>query len=398
MGNTSIKIAVIVPQGFLSYPEAYGGGIVRAYKVYTHQIIRNLFNVEFYFFDTSFIKYLFSILNNLKALSRQKDMLAIVAPWELDFCIFSALIFSLFRRIPVILIFNAVPLLGEVGSNVKSLINALRAIPVKCIHGKWLCILKAPLRNLWILTLLRSIKFLNQRAFAIAITPGVAQTLADIGLRVEKIYPGNGTDSVNTTKSSVKLWESCYVASPLHVDKGIIDVLAIWRLVTQKHPSAKLLLIGRISDYPKEQITALIERYGLKNNTQLLASEKGIPRAFILKILTACRTFLYPTRKDVWPLVIGEALSAGVPVVTYKLPDIEHAYGWCPAVRLVNTGDIVSASKELLNLLNDKMAPQIARHCAQKMTWRRVALLEAKAILMSIAKYYNIFGTKTRHL
>jgi glycosyltransferase involved in cell wall biosynthesis len=397
MGNTSIKIAVVVPQGFLSYPEAYGGGVVRAYKVYTHQIIRNLFNVEFYFFETSFIKYLFSIINNLKALHRRKDMLAIVAPWELDFCIFSALIFSLFRRIPVTLIFNAVPLLGEVGSNVKSLTDALKAIPVKCIHGKWLCILKAPLRNLWILTLLRTIKFLNQRALAIAITPGVAQTLADIGLHVEKIYPGNGIDPVNTTKSSVKLWESCYVASPLHVDKGIVDVLAIWRLVTQQHPSAKLLLLGRISDYPKEQITALIERYGVKNNTQLLASEKGIPRAFILKILTACRTFLYPTRKDVWPLVIGEALSAGVPVVTYKLPDIEHAYGWCPAVRLVNTGDIVSASKELLNLLNDKMAPQIATHCAQKMTWRRVALLEAKAILMSVAKYYNIFGTETRH-
>jgi glycosyltransferase involved in cell wall biosynthesis len=397
MGNTSIKIAVIVPQGFLSYPEAYGGGVVRAYKVYTHQIIRNLFNVEFYFYDTSLVKYPSSIINNLKVLSRQKDILAIVAPWEIHFNIFPAVIFGLFWRIPVILIFNAVPLLGEVGTNAKSWTNALRAIPVKCIHGKWLCTLKAPLRNLWILTLLRAIKFLNQRTFAIAITPGVAQTLADIGLHVENIYPGNGTDPVNTTKSSVKLWESCYVASPLHVDKGIIDVLAIWRLVTQQHPNAKLLLIGRISDYPKEQITALIERYGLKNNTQLLASEKGIPRAFILKILTACRTFLYPTRKDVWPLVIGEALSAGVPVVTYKLPDIEHAYGWCPAVRLVNTGDIVSASKELLNLLNDKTAPQIARHCAQKMTWRRVALLEAKAILTLVAKYYNIFGTETRH-
>jgi glycosyltransferase involved in cell wall biosynthesis len=397
MGNTSIKIAVVVPQGFLSYPEAYGGGIVRAYKVYTHQIISNLFNVEFYFYDKNLVKYPFSIINNLKALSRQNDILAIVAPSENDLNIFPALIFSLFQHIPVIIIFNAVPLLGEVGSNVKSLTNALRAIPVKCIHGKWLCILKAPLRNLWILTLLRTIKFLNQRTFAIAITPGVAQTLADIGLHVEKIYPGNGIDPVNITKSSVKLWESCYVASPLHVDKGIIDVLAIWRLVTQKYPSAKLLLLGRISDYPKEQITSLIERYGVKNNTQLLASEKGIPRAFILKILAACRTFLYPTRKDVWPLVIGEALSAGVPVVTYKLPDIEHAYGWCPAVRLVNTGDIVSASKELLNLLNDKTAPQIATHCAQKMTWRRVALLEAKAILTSVAKYYNIFGTETRH-
>jgi glycosyltransferase involved in cell wall biosynthesis len=396
MGHISIKIAVIVPQGFLSYPEAYGGGIVRAYKVYTHQIIRNLFNVKFYFYDINLIKYPFSIINNLIALSRQNDILAIVAPWENDLNIFPALIFGLFRHIPVVIIFNAVPLLGEVGTNAKSWTNALRAIPVKCIRGKWVCILKALLRNLWILTLLRTIKFLNQGTFAIAITPGVAQILADIGLRVEKIYPGNGTDPVNTTKSSVKLWESCYVASPLHVDKGIIDVLAIWRLVTQRHPSAKLLLIGRISDYPKEQITALIERYGLKNNIQLLASAKGIPRAFILKILTACRTFLYPTRKDVWPLVIGEALSAGVPVVTYKLPDIEHAYGWCPAVRLVNTGDIVHASKELLNLLNDQMAPQIARYCAQKMTWRRVALLEAKAILMSVAKYYNIFGAETR--
>ena len=397
MGNTSIKIAVIAPQGFLSYPEAYGGGVVRAYKVYTHQMIRNLFDVKYYFYDTSLIKYPFSIINNLKALSRQKDILAIVAPWENYVNILPALIFGLFRRIPVIIIFNAVPLLGEVGTNVKSWTNALKAIPAKCIHGKWVCVLKAFLRNFLKLTLLQTIKFLNHRTFAIAITPGVAQALADIGLRVENIYPGNGIDPVNTTESSVKLWESCYVARPLHVDKGIIDVLAIWRLVIQKHPSAKLLLIGRISDYPKEQITGLIERYGLKNNTQLLASEKGIPRAFILKILTACRTFLYPTRKDVWPLVIGEALSAGAPVVTYKLPDIEHAYGWCPAVRLVNTGDIVSASKELLNLLNDKTAPQIARHCAQKMTWRRVALLEAKAILTSVAKYYNIFGTETRH-
>jgi len=56
---------------------------------------------------------------------------------------------------------------------------------------------------------------------------------------------------------------------------------------------------------------------------------------------------------DVWPLVVSEALSRGLPVVTYRLHNIEYAYGWCPAVKLIRVGAVEEVVEEILKLLQD---------------------------------------------
>jgi hypothetical protein len=72
--------------------------------------------------------------------------------------------------------------------------------------------------------------------------------------------------------------------------------------------------------------------------------------------------------------------------VVYGLPNVRYAYGWCPAVKLVEIGDVVGFAKEVVKILKDDEkvtsdVSSIARECARKITWKRVALLEARAIM-----------------
>jgi glycosyltransferase involved in cell wall biosynthesis len=100
---------------------------------------------------------------------------------------------------------------------------------------------------------------------------------------------------------------------------------------------------------------------------------------------------VYPTRKDVWPLVIGEALSIGTPVVAYALPSISYAYDRCPAVYHIKVGDLPFMAEKIIQILENKNYESIsciAKRCAEKITWKRTALLEAKAYLDALKQIY----------
>jgi glycosyltransferase involved in cell wall biosynthesis len=157
---------------------------------------------------------------------------------------------------------------------------------------------------------------------------------------------------------------------------------------------AKLIIAGKIAkDFSENKLQEYIQRLYLGENIDLRISYEGISRDEILNIMSSCKVFLYPTRKDVWPLVIGEALSRGLPVITYMLHNIEYAYGWCPAVRLIRIGYISKASNEILKLLQDDTRllsiSNTALKCANKISWKKTALLEARAILKALKYYYS---------
>jgi glycosyltransferase involved in cell wall biosynthesis len=227
---------------------------------------------------------------------------------------------------------------------------------------------------------------------AVAITPIVGAELQKCGLNVLPIHPGNGIDIV-TTSGILKIYDACYIANPLHVEKGLIDVIHIWRLVTREIPQSKLIIAGRIDRKSEEMLRALIHRYSLDKNIIIYVSMAGLPHNLVRSLMAQCKLFVYPTRKDVWPLVIGEAMSVGMPVVAYALPDIRYAYGECRAVKLVEVGDIVKAAREVIGILQNReyvTLSKLAREFAQKMTWERVALLEAKAILEGMKSFYQL--------
>jgi glycosyltransferase involved in cell wall biosynthesis len=395
-----VKIALVIPKGFFTKPEFYGGGIVRAYKVYEH--LGNINPLELYLLDyhADIPLYLASLIKNVvKTIFSKPDV--IVSSCEGELSAFLAEISGIISGKPIAIVFNAVPLTGWVGSGLCSDFRwAFKHLLRKSwkSHEKMRARLYYGARSmakiLLALTTLRIAKYMKRRIMAIAITPHVGDELRRLGLNVVEVYPGNAFDMLDVDGSISKVYDACYVANPLCEEKGLLDVLYAWRLVVKEIPAARLVMVGRVEKGYLERIKELVNKLGLDESVTLYVSYSGLPRREVIRLLTHCKVFVYPTRKDVWPLVIGEALSVGLPVVAYGLPNVRYAYGWCPAVKLVEIGDVVGFAKEVVKILEDDEkatsdVSSIARECARKITWKRVALLEARAI-MEVMKLHHI--------
>jgi len=396
-----IKIAVLVPEGFFTTPERFGGGIVRAYKIYFEQLSKMpFFEICFYSYNsTNKTLYFTDMMEALVKFNKYKPDV-ILTPCEVEISMLLAIILGIIARRPVVIIFNAIPLTGHVGSGLSlDEKKAFKYIIQSCIGSNdlkniFLCGAKSVTKFLLVLVLMYTARFLRRQIIAIAVTPHIGRELQRRKLKVVDIYPGNGIDVPQRMLNSTKIYDSCYIANPIHIEKGLLDVLYIWRIVTRENPMAKLIIAGKIAkDFSENKLREYIQRLYLGENIDLRISYEGISRDEILNIMSSCKVFLYPTRKDVWPLVIGEALSRGLPVITYMLHNIEYAYGWCPAVRLIRIGYISKASNEILKLLQDDTRllsiSNTALKCANKISWKKTALLEARAILKALKYYYS---------
>jgi glycosyltransferase involved in cell wall biosynthesis len=398
-----IKIAVVIPEGFFTIPERFGGGIVRAYKIYAEQLnTMPFFKILFYLYNPiNKALYLIGVMRNIIRISEHKPDV-IVSPCEVELSMLITILLGIIARRPIVIIFNAIPLTGYVSSGFSSnekiafryMIQSYNHISKSNLKTRFLYILKPVMRFLLIYALMYIARFMRRQIMAIAITPHLGRELQRYKLNIIDVYPGNGIDMLQGTVNSTRIYDACYIANPIHIEKGFLDVIYIWYLITKKNLGTKLLVAGRITrDYQREKLQNYIQRLGLDENVVLRVSYEGLPHDEILDLMSRCKIFLYPTRKDVWPLVVSEALSRGLPVVTYRLHNIEYAYGWCPAVKLIRVGAVQKVAEEILKLLQDDTRllslSNTALECVKKMSWKKTALLEAKAILKALKHFYS---------
>jgi len=387
-----MKIAVAVPEEFFTMPELYGGGIVRAYKIYEEQLSRiPLVKIRFYLYHLmNKALYLVDLVRNLVNIIRN-EVDVIVSAYEAELSIFMTLTLGIASRKPIAIMFNTIPLAGEVGYGLSfNEKYAFKYIVKKCCEDKvnLVCIAKPTVKFLLAHVNLFLARVLRRWVSAIAVTPYIGEELKKRGLNVVNVYPGNGIDVIqHKIETENKVYDACYCASPVHVEKGLIDVLYIWYLVVRKIPNAKLVIAGRIRDkLSKSKIEELIHKLGLSKNVFVQVSYEGLPHEKVIELLTCCKVLVYPSRKDVWPLVVGEALSVGTPVIAYALPNIEYAYSWHPAIKLVKIGDIIKFAEEVVKILQDvntaaTNALEEDEFTKKRLSWKKVALLELKALI-----------------
>lgn len=213
----------------------------------------------------------------------------------------------------------------------------------------------------------------------------------DMKTRVISIYPGNGIDfdTISSVQLGIAKYDAIYAAGSLLPQKGIFDVIKIWDAVVKDQPTAKLAIAGRGDPkhlYLIEELNCLISNLGLSQNVTVICDpKKGMSQEALWEEMKCAKIFLYPSRKDVWSLVIGEALACGLPVIAYDLSGIQYAYGACPAVCLQNVGDVEGAAKTAIKLLSDdsllRNLSHKARQYAENHSWTHVVELERKAYL-----------------
>jgi len=337
------------------------------------------------------VNFLLSVISIIKAsyAIRRYGAIAVVTanPSPIDVRI-GCTVSKIARVIHVVFV-NAVPLTGYVGYK--------SANPEGLSSLQWILNVIRHSRKQLTTSIIEAISYYIMfkclmDSVVVPLTPDVASTLRKMGLTCVEPISGVGCTRFRT---SGRRWiDAVYVASPLHPDKGVYNIVDIWELVSREKPNAKLLIVGREElHYNLSLLNQYLWEKKLKN-VKILSSKQGIPNEIVINIMSQAKLFVYPTKKDVTPLVISEALGCGTPVITYDLPGIRLAYGNCEAVIRITTGDKKLFAQEVLRLLNNQKELEKLREAAIKWcddnSWQKVALKTLYTYLKAILLGYYL--------
>lgn len=164
----------------------------------------------------------------------------------------------------------------------------------------------------------------------------------------------------------------------LHEHKGAFDLPEVWRLVRQRHPQAKLLVIGEGPHRPRSE--EMFREIGLSDSVTFTG---GIEENLKNELLCQSRVGISLSYEEGWGLSINEFLAAGLPVVAYGLPVFDLIFpGQLVATKV---GDKQSVAKEISDLLNDEprrteMGGR-GRVFVERYDYRNVAKVELNALM-----------------
>ncbi|MFZ2153319.1 MAG: glycosyltransferase [Microgenomates group bacterium] len=133
----------------------------------------------------------------------------------------------------------------------------------------------------------------------------------------------------------------------LHSQKGIIEMVEIWRLVVNKYPTAKLVIIG--DGELMIQMLQKISKLKLKNNITIIGFLIG-PEKF--NIIKDSKIVIHPATYDSGGMAAAEAMAWGLPGVSFDLPALKTYY----PIGMIKTPnlDIQKFADNIVLLLRDQ--------------------------------------------
>jgi glycosyltransferase involved in cell wall biosynthesis len=143
-----------------------------------------------------------------------------------------------------------------------------------------------------------------------------------------------------------KAFDAVFI-SRLHPQKGPLELMDVWKILTQKKPDARLAMIG--SGPLDAQCKAKAKKLGLAKNVEFFGFRDGVEK---YKIIKSARVVVYPAVYEVGGMASAEALCCGLPGVSFDLPPLRVYYprGWLKAP----SGDFAGLADCLHRLLTDK--------------------------------------------
>ncbi len=128
--------------------------------------------------------------------------------------------------------------------------------------------------------------------------------------------------------------------------KGILDFVESARLVLQRFPKAIFVMAGPDGGKGREAI-AQIDKYGIRDSFRILGNRSDVPR-----ILAASDMLVLPSLADPLPLVVLEAMAAGIPVVATRSGGCEEMVVDGVTGRLVPVKNPTMLSQAIIELID----------------------------------------------
>jgi glycosyltransferase involved in cell wall biosynthesis len=195
------------------------------------------------------------------------------------------------------------------------------------------------------------------------------------------ITPGNGIDlSEFSTESPENFDYHGVFFARLIPEKGIFDLIEIWKLVVKKMPNAKLAVCGIAEETEiVKKFLKEVSKYNLSNNIEFLGQQD---KAKLLNIVANSYLTVYPSYVDSFSLVTLESLACGTPVIAYDIPAIRHNFRKCKSVFRCPVGNKTSMADTILHVLTKMERKTLtieAKKFATSYDWDKVVKAEKEA-------------------
>ena len=189
----------------------------------------------------------------------------------------------------------------------------------------------------------------------------------------EKVVAVQGGVDVNTPISipepAKKRFDAVFIGR-FHPQKGVLELVDIWKLVVQKKKDAKLAIIG-VGPLERE-LREKIKIYSLEDNVTFFGFKDGVEK---LRIFKDSRVVVHPATYDSGGMAACEAMACGLPGVSFNLPALRTYY----PKGMVKTPcyDLDMFAQNIMKLLNDekfyKKTAKDALDWAKEWDWNKRA-------------------------
>lgn len=167
--------------------------------------------------------------------------------------------------------------------------------------------------------------------------------------KVVVIQGGVDLDQVKNIKTiplSKRKYDAVFLGR-LHPQKGVLELVDIWQKVVKVIPDAKLAIIG--DGQLEDQLKTKIVKLDLLKNIDVLGFLSG-PAKF--RLFANSKIFVHPATYDSGGMSAAEAMTLGLPAVTYNLPALKTYY---PTGTLkTNCFDQNQFAQNIIKLLKNK--------------------------------------------
>lgn len=160
-------------------------------------------------------------------------------------------------------------------------------------------------------------------------------------------------------KSKIKKFDAVFQGR-FHPQKGVVELMDIWKRVVGKMPNAKLAMIG---DGPLMQaVRNKVNEYGLQKNISLFGYVYDGNQKY--QIFSQSKLVVHPAFYDSGGMASAEAMAFGIPAVGFDLKAYESYYP--QGMVRVKMGNLDKFADQIIHLLeNDKYRQNVGREALE---------------------------------
>ena len=162
--------------------------------------------------------------------------------------------------------------------------------------------------------------------------------------------------------------------SRIHVKKGIELLIEAWERIVKDFPGWSLLIVGNGEADYIESLRIMVKEHGVGESVTI--SEPVFGEAKV-KLYQSSALFVLPSYSENFGMVIAEAMSCGVPVITTRYCPWEilneTGTGWCIDLSVDNLTDTLRQAMGMNADILYEMGQKASLLVSEKFDYRSVA-------------------------